>query len=69
MLYLNFIKNNISNIRGKKISHMEMFYNTRGLTLRLELRWENACNRIDFCAKNSPHGSEYIYNEVEFASL
>ena len=26
-------------------------------------------NCISFCAKNSPYGSEYIYNAVEFASL
>ena len=66
MLYLNSIKN--GNIRGKKISHMENFYNTRVLTLTPELRWANACDRTGFLAKIH-HMVANIRSAVEFASL
>ena len=52
MPYLNSIKN--GNERDKEISHMENFYNTQVLTLRLEKRWGNARDCIGFRAKNLP---------------
>ena len=59
MLYLNSIKN--SNIRGKKISHINMLYNTP------ELRWTARATASVFTPKIR-YMVANIYSAVESAS-